>query len=70
MDPNETLRQLREKIAEARQWEANPYHEETSGEEVYQLFDDLDDWLSKGGILPKDWQWTTWQWTTDDRRMQ
>ena len=25
-------------------------------EEVQTIFLDLDDWLSKGGFLPKDWQ--------------
>jgi hypothetical protein len=44
MDPNETLRQLREKM------QGNFIESETR-----ELFEALDEWLAKGGFLPKEW---------------
>jgi hypothetical protein len=51
MDPNETLRLIRDQIIES----------DESGIEFYEpnyvaeLFVALDDWLSNGGFLPEDW---------------
>lgn len=53
MDPNETLRNIRAIIRE----ELN----ETDGDrlasldDLVQLVDSLDEWLSDGGFLPSDW---------------
>lgn len=53
MDPNCVLARIRELVV------ASP---DTSGDAVEQLadlqeaFDNLDEWLSKGGYLPADWQ--------------
>lgn len=47
MDPNETLRELRHLI------EING--EENFSEEIAEKFTALDEWLSKGGFLPADW---------------
>jgi hypothetical protein len=53
MDPNETLRQIREAIADA--WAA-PFDEQfTHLVDVVELFQDLDAWLSRGGFKPSDW---------------
>lgn len=43
MDPNETLKNLRK------------YASDTGGE-FGEQFEALDEWLSKGGFLPADWQ--------------
>lgn len=47
MDPNETLRRLRELCAldNCRLF----------AEEIADLFEALDQWLSKGGFLPEPW---------------
>lgn len=47
MDPNATLARLRELVFSGLQ------RPET--EEMAELFDDLDTWMSKGGFLPADW---------------
>ena len=59
MDPNETLRMIREVVA----WEQNRTGDETYGAddfadmlgEVTELIADLDEWLTRGGFLPADW---------------
>ena len=70
MDPNENLRRQRETLEELRelQWEAEEAEERgrSTGAfaerqldlltELSQLVEDLDEWLSKGGFLPGDWQ--------------
>lgn len=60
MDPNEALHVLRE-------WVDIALLEDRSETETdaAERFEALDIWLTKGGFLPK-----AWQWTTDDRRMQ
>lgn len=58
MDPNETLRLLRELLAEF--WAA--YEEDDGFQDVDDIaadianhFESLDEWLKKGGCLPKEW---------------
>ena len=47
MDPNETLRRLRELVDDA--------HSADQTEDVHELVAALDQWLSKGGYLPHAW---------------
>lgn len=54
MDPNETLRLLRE-------WTRNALNDEYPSLvalEGAEHFEALDEWLSKGGFFPDDWSWT------------
>lgn len=46
MDPNETLKQLREEFL----------YQNPDIEEIVSLFQALDQWLSSGGCLPEDWK--------------
>ncbi len=48
MDPNETLRLLREM---AKEENASRF----DAEAFCALFEALDEWLSRGGLLPTDW---------------
>lgn len=48
MDPDVTLMRLREKM------QGNFIESETR-----ELFEALDNWLSKGGFLPRDWLFVT-----------
>lgn len=62
MDPNETLRMLRERVADALN------DRDYSPIRVAILFEALDEWLSKGGFLPDDWRYVqTGQHTSRDR---
>lgn len=78
MDPNETLRQLRELIL-------------TNGDcggpddmdcpnlpimgEILELFQALDEWLKKGGFLPKEWDvgkrsgWLRDEWSQIEKQL-
>jgi len=60
MDPNETLRQIRDGIEVARiaADEDSNDAEIQAWQEVGELFDALDAWLSGGGFHPGDW-WGT-----------
>lgn len=57
MDPDETLRRLQDKA----EWEIqDSWHVPVSerlrnAEEMAELFQALDEWLSKGGFPPTDW---------------
>lgn len=51
MDPNETLRQIRE-ITESN----DPGFRSDMQSTLESLVDALDDWLSRGGFLPVAWQ--------------
>lgn len=57
MDPNETLRRLRQLVDELEPASEDPepgeYYRIAS--EATVLFDALDGWLSRGGLLPRDW---------------
>lgn len=44
MDPDETLKQIRE------------FNEEGNSDEAMFLFMGLDEWITHGGFLPKDWR--------------
>ncbi len=55
MDPNETLRQIREAIQAFDDNYGEP-PSESAATAVLDLFEALDGWLSKGGFLPDDWQ--------------
>lgn len=52
MDPNETLRSLRELVEQVynEEGDVNDQLEDFAG-----YFEDLDGWISKGGFLPRDW---------------
>jgi hypothetical protein len=54
MDPNETLGWIRRFIA--AYWEDKRCLTPTGMEEIFDLFDDLDRWITNGGFLPTDWQ--------------
>lgn len=57
MDPNETLRRLREKVREARaDAEVQGYVNLGDAVAVLEYFAALDEWLSKGGFLPEAWR--------------
>ncbi len=49
MDPNETLKELRELIDLVLRGD------DTSVFEAATKFEDLDEWISKGGFLPEAW---------------
>lgn len=52
MDPNAMLAFIRERLQTVRQLrDSTP-----SAIELATAIDDLDEWLSKGGYLPADWQ--------------
>jgi hypothetical protein len=55
LDPDETLRLIREKFRPQLDYN------KLMGEKYYTIavaFNDLDEWLSAGGALPKDWERT------------
>lgn len=53
MDPNETLRQIREHIADYwREGNDQVY----PAEQALELFVGLDEWLSRGGFPPEAWR--------------
>lgn len=52
MDPNETLKRLRELSEQGFPTTDNL----EDADEFHALFRDLDEWLSKGGFLPTAWQ--------------
>lgn len=49
MDPNETLRQLRELGTHGSWWESD-------WPKAQELFEALDEWLSRGSALPDTWK--------------
>lgn len=51
MDPNATLKSLREKCEEIFGWDAP----ESDAHEIAELVWSLDSWLTMGGFLPKRW---------------
>jgi hypothetical protein len=53
MDPNATLKELRRLYKECS--ESN-YVETGLLEDLAENFNNLDEWLNKGGFLPKDWE--------------
>lgn len=53
MDPNETLKKIRAAIGSYRMAESID-DEETATFDMMEAFEDLDDWILKGGFLPDD----------------
>lgn len=53
MDPEELLAELRQMAADADEY--GGIHAQTWVEDGPGKFAALDEWLSKGGFLPKDW---------------
>lgn len=58
MDPNETLRLLRLTIRQMRVDE-DPGVKAAHAEEIAEYFEGLDNWLSRDGFLPDDWNHNT-----------
>lgn len=60
MDPNEALKNLREaardNLAHAEEFKDRPGELLVMIYEAAESFQALDEWLSKGGFLPADWQ--------------
>jgi len=54
MDVNETLRTMRKLVSDTN---LTPSYEDAAriGTELADAFEALDEWLSKGGFLPSDW---------------
>lgn len=55
MDANVTLAEIRALIAEAREHETEDRSSIEECQEAVRKFEKLDDWLSRGGRLPKRW---------------
>ena len=60
MDPNEVLKRLRSLLEQRDLVEdsdsGNTWLDPDSANEFAQMFEILDDWISNGGFLPKEWQ--------------
>ena len=60
MDPNEVLKRLRRLLEQRDLVEdsdsGNTWLDPDSANEFVQMFEILDDWMSNGGFLPKEWQ--------------
>jgi hypothetical protein len=62
MDPNEALRLIRAYIAQMREEDTPPGGIGTSptfvqhARDLAETFEGLDEWLSKDGFLPRDWE--------------
>lgn len=55
MNPNATLRQLRDMALNLRSVYAESYDEFSDEEKFLDAFESLDEWLSNGGSLPTPW---------------
>jgi hypothetical protein len=55
MDPNATLRRIREALADIDK-ASNPDSAGTAALEATDAMRDLDEWLSRGGALPQAWE--------------
>jgi hypothetical protein len=75
MDPNATLERMRELAREYH--EAERWRETTLADELVDLIEGLDQWLSRGGFLPMAWagagnptkRRTRWHETLTDRQI-
>lgn len=56
MDPNQTLEELREAYAAWARSEGCSVAENEAAERMAVAFKDLDDWLTRGGYSPREWQ--------------
>jgi len=55
MDPNELLRLLRATIAQMKV-DTDPAIRKAHADEIAEYFENLDEWLSRDGFLPADWE--------------
>jgi hypothetical protein len=55
MDPNETLKEIRQLAEFAANSSRSALVSKASLWEAMELFKELDDWLGKGGFLPTEW---------------
>jgi len=55
MDPNETLRLIRLTIKQM-DVDEHPLIRKSHADQIAEYFEALDEWLSKGGFLPTDWE--------------
>ncbi len=53
MDPNETLRALRELVEQVHNDDEGDVNDQL--EDFAGYFEALDGWISKGGFLPREW---------------
>jgi hypothetical protein len=56
MDPNETLRMIRENVQEAMNLDESGRNALDVLVELADAFDSLDTWLTSGGFQPMSWQ--------------
>jgi hypothetical protein len=58
MDPNECLRRIRcfRTQLEAQGDSAEETYSQDTVDDLLEAIGDLDQWLKKGGFLPRDWQ--------------
>lgn len=58
MDPDELLGMLRDALADAKVAAAGDSNDDeiVAWQQVGEYFTDLDEWLMKGGYLPRPWQ--------------
>lgn len=55
MDPNAALDQLRAMVREVLGVSPGPTDVDVDANQLAETFDALDEWLTGGGFLPKDW---------------
>lgn len=55
MDPNETLKYLRDQFKHFHDYRGY-FVEEFDGPGFVAAFQSLDDWITRGGFYPDDWQ--------------
>jgi hypothetical protein len=60
MDPNETLKQLRDAMARLSDYQTGPFPRpslDDAVDDAIEMFASLDLWLSNGGAKPDVWSW-------------
>lgn len=56
MDPNTTLENLRVLYIEFKDTTSGTYEGDANALDFMEAFANLDDWLTKGGLLPREWE--------------
>jgi len=57
MDPNANLKEIRSLAKSVyAQWEAGLDINQGNAAELVSLVQDLDEWITRGGFLPQDWE--------------
>lgn len=56
MDPNETLKQARAAARDFERASAMSTEEMEAADRLLKTFTDLDEWLTKDGFYPQDWE--------------